>query len=203
MVFMSSPFMAESRSRKILALFHGMPEQQRLKKEKHGMVRKVGPQFFFRQLGKIADKHEKIGDAHAERRTFHEKFPHLLSVPFSPVVIEDDGDDEEKMTCPGLISSSHMSAMYLSSWRAHVGIGFRDADDGKCISPSYTSSRSLFALFDCNNFFASCERIFRPDLEGSLLWCSRTTTAALLQEAGRQRRSAFPWGNPSSGSGPF
>jgi len=24
----------------------------------------------------------------------------------------------------------------------------------------------LFALIDCNNFFASCERVFRPDLEG-------------------------------------
>ena len=48
---------------------------------------------------------EKIGDAHAERRAFHEKFPHLLSVPFPPTVIEDDGDDEGKMTCLGLISS--------------------------------------------------------------------------------------------------
>jgi DNA polymerase V len=25
---------------------------------------------------------------------------------------------------------------------------------------------SLFALVDCNNFYASCERVFRPDLEG-------------------------------------
>ena len=24
----------------------------------------------------------------------------------------------------------------------------------------------MFALADCNNFFASCERVFRPDLEG-------------------------------------
>lgn len=86
-------------------LFHGLPEQQCLKKEKHGIVRKVGPQLFFRQLGKIADKHGKIGDAHAERSAFHEEFPHLLSVPFPPAVIEDDGDDEGKMACPGLISS--------------------------------------------------------------------------------------------------
>ena len=26
--------------------------------------------------------------------------------------------------------------------------------------------RSMFALADCNNFFASCERVFRPDLQG-------------------------------------
>lgn len=33
---------------------------------------------------------------------------------------------------------------------------------------SFTSSKNnhIFALVDCNNFFASCERIFRPDLEG-------------------------------------
>ncbi len=24
----------------------------------------------------------------------------------------------------------------------------------------------MFALVDCNNFYASCERLFRPDLEG-------------------------------------
>ncbi len=26
--------------------------------------------------------------------------------------------------------------------------------------------QSIFALIDCNNFFVSCERLFRPDLEG-------------------------------------
>ncbi|PHY63530.1 Y-family DNA polymerase [Shewanella xiamenensis] len=25
---------------------------------------------------------------------------------------------------------------------------------------------NLFALVDCNNFYASCERMFRPDLQG-------------------------------------
>ncbi len=25
--------------------------------------------------------------------------------------------------------------------------------------------RSVYALIDCNNFFVSCERLFRPDLE--------------------------------------
>ena len=24
----------------------------------------------------------------------------------------------------------------------------------------------MFALVDCNNFYAACERLFRPDLEG-------------------------------------
>jgi DNA polymerase V len=29
-----------------------------------------------------------------------------------------------------------------------------------------TESQSLIALVDCNNFYVSCERVFRPDLIG-------------------------------------
>ena len=32
--------------------------------------------------------------------------------------------------------------------------------------PSTSSTRTLWALVDCNNFYASCERLFRPDLAG-------------------------------------
>ena len=32
--------------------------------------------------------------------------------------------------------------------------------------PSTSSRRSLWCLVDCNNFYASCEQIFRPDLRG-------------------------------------
>ena len=32
--------------------------------------------------------------------------------------------------------------------------------------PNMTPSQPVFALIDCNNFFVSCERLFRPDLEG-------------------------------------
>jgi DNA polymerase V len=43
-------------------------------------------------------------------------------------------------------------------------------DDGRwgCGLPKGTGQRhmSVFALIDCNNFFVSCERVFRPDLEG-------------------------------------
>lgn len=27
-------------------------------------------------------------------------------------------------------------------------------------------TRQVFALVDCNNFYVSCERLFRPDLRG-------------------------------------
>jgi hypothetical protein len=27
----------------------------------------------------------------------------------------------------------------------------------------------IFGLIDCNNFYVSCERVFRPDLEGVLV----------------------------------
>jgi len=26
--------------------------------------------------------------------------------------------------------------------------------------------KEIFAFIDCNNFYVSCERVFRPDLEG-------------------------------------
>jgi DNA polymerase V len=26
--------------------------------------------------------------------------------------------------------------------------------------------KEIFGLIDCNNFYVSCERVFRPDLEG-------------------------------------
>lgn len=29
-----------------------------------------------------------------------------------------------------------------------------------------TATESLFGLIDCNNFYVSCERVFRPDLLG-------------------------------------
>jgi DNA polymerase V len=28
----------------------------------------------------------------------------------------------------------------------------------------------VFGLIDCNNFYVSCERVFRPDLEGKTAW---------------------------------
>lgn len=38
------------------------------------------------------------------RGVFHEKFPHLPSVPSSLAVIEHDGDNEGEMLASGLIS---------------------------------------------------------------------------------------------------
>ena len=38
-----------------------------------------------------------------------------------------------------------------------------------CDTPSIPcgkSVREVFGLIDCNNFYVSCERVFRPDLEG-------------------------------------
>lgn len=34
------------------------------------------------------------------------------------------------------------------------------------MSNSHSTSKSLFALVDCNNFYVSCERVFQPKLEG-------------------------------------
>jgi DNA polymerase V len=36
----------------------------------------------------------------------------------------------------------------------------------------------MFALADVNSFYASCERVFRPDLKGNPLSALATMTAA-------------------------
>ncbi len=35
-----------------------------------------------------------------------------------------------------------------------------------CINPKTTKAPQLWALVDCNSFYCSCERLFRPELEG-------------------------------------
>ena len=45
----------------------------------------------------------------------------------------------------------------------------------------------MFALADVNSFYASCERVFRPDLKGKpVVVLSNNDGAALSQEVPRQ-----------------
>jgi DNA polymerase V len=45
----------------------------------------------------------------------------------------------------------------------------------------------MFALADCNNFFASCERVFRPDLQGKPVIVLSNNDGLPLREAMKQR----------------
>lgn len=61
---------------------------------------------------------------------------------------------------------------------------------------SSTSSRSLFALIDCNNFFASCERIFRPDLEGKPVVVLSNNDGCIVARSREARALGIPMGEP-------
>ena len=61
---------------------------------------------------------------------------------------------------------------------------------------SSTSSRSLFALIDCNNFFASCERIFRPDLEGKPVVVLSNNDGCIVARSREARALGISMGEP-------
>lgn len=61
---------------------------------------------------------------------------------------------------------------------------------------SCTSSRSLFALIDCNNFFASCERIFRPDLEGKPVVVLSNNDGCIVARSREAKALGIPMGEP-------
>ena len=50
-----------------------------------------------------------------------------------------------------------------------------------------------FALVDCESFYASCERVFRPDLKNIPIVVLSKTMAVLLQEVQRQKKWASLW----------
>ena len=43
------------------------------------------------------------------------------------------------------------------------------------------NNKTKFALVDCNNFYASCERVFEPKLEGRPIVVLSIMMAALLR----------------------
>lgn len=50
---------------------------------------------------------------------------------------------------------------------------------------------------DCNNFYASCERVFQPSLNEKLLLCCRTMTGVLLRVLWKQEALGIPMGEPA------
>ena len=52
------------------------------------------------------------------------------------------------------------------------------------------TSAPQFALVDVNNFYVSCERVFKPSLKIPRLSFFQTTTVALLRAATRSSRWA-------------
>ena len=54
----------------------------------------------------------------------------------------------------------------------------------------------LCALVDCNNFFASCERIFNPKLEGKPIVVLSNNDGCIIARSNEAKRLSIPMGAP-------
>lgn len=56
---------------------------------------------------------------------------------------------------------------------------------------------AVFALIDCNNFFVSCERIFRPDLEGRPVIVLSSNDGCAVARSNEAKALGIPMGAPA------
>lgn len=54
----------------------------------------------------------------------------------------------------------------------------------------------MYALADCNNFFVSCERVFRPDLEGTPVVVLSNNDGCAIARSNEAKRMGIRMGQP-------
>jgi DNA polymerase V len=57
--------------------------------------------------------------------------------------------------------------------------------------------QTIFALIDCNNFFVSCERLFRPDLEGKPVVVLSSNDGCVVARSNEAKALGIPMGAPA------
>lgn len=55
----------------------------------------------------------------------------------------------------------------------------------------------MFALVDCNNFYASCERVFRPDLNGKAVVVLSNNDGCVIARSNEAKKIGIPMGAPA------
>jgi len=55
----------------------------------------------------------------------------------------------------------------------------------------------MFALIDCNNFYASCERVFRPDLNGQPIVVLSNNDGCVIARSNEAKAVGIPMGAPA------
>ncbi len=55
----------------------------------------------------------------------------------------------------------------------------------------------MYALIDCNNFYASCERLFRPDLEGRPIVVLSNNDGCVIARSSEAKALGIPMGAPA------
>ena len=55
---------------------------------------------------------------------------------------------------------------------------------------------SMFALVDCNNFYASCERVFQPQWEGKPVVILSNNDGCVIARSNEAKALGIPMGAP-------
>lgn len=55
----------------------------------------------------------------------------------------------------------------------------------------------MYALIDCNNFYASCERVFRPDLQGQPIVVLSNNDGCVIARSNEAKACGIPMGAPA------
>ena len=55
----------------------------------------------------------------------------------------------------------------------------------------------MFALVDCNNFYASCERVFQPQLEGKPVVILSNNDGCVIARSEEAKALGIPMGAPA------
>jgi DNA polymerase V len=58
-------------------------------------------------------------------------------------------------------------------------------------------NKPVFALIDCNNFFVSCLRVFRPDLEGRPVVALSSNDGCVVARSNEAKALGIPMGAPA------
>lgn len=75
--------------------------------------------------------------------------------------------------------------------RGHLGRGNLRAP------PPLTMGRRMFALADCNNFYASCERVFDPSLRGRPVVVLSNNDGCVVARSAEAKALGIPMGAPA------
>ena len=54
----------------------------------------------------------------------------------------------------------------------------------------------MYALVDCNNFFVSCERVFRPELEGKAVVVLSNNDGCVVSRSNESKAMGIKMGTP-------
>ena len=54
----------------------------------------------------------------------------------------------------------------------------------------------MYALVDCNNFFVSCERVFRPELEGRAVVVLSNNDGCVVSRSNESKAMGIRMGTP-------